>query len=63
MIDDLLERYRRDGYAVMEALITPKEVSDLRDEGTRLCLEKGKALVGASGEVPPRGLSRDTLSS
>jgi ectoine hydroxylase-related dioxygenase (phytanoyl-CoA dioxygenase family) len=53
MNDDLLERYRRDGYAMMEALITPKEVSDLRDEATRLCLEKGKALVGASGNVSP----------
>ena len=53
MNNDLLERYRRDGYAVMEALITPKEVSELRDEATRLCLEKGKALVGASGNVSP----------
>ena len=48
MNTDQLERYRRDGYAVMEALVTQREVSELRDEAARLCLDKGKALRGAS---------------
>ncbi len=48
MNDGRLERYRRDGYVVIEDLIGPEEVTELRDEAARLCLDKGKALSGAS---------------
>ena len=48
MTDGLLERYRRDGYVMIEDLVGPQEVTELRDEAARLCLEKGKALGGAS---------------
>jgi hypothetical protein len=48
MTDGLFERYRRDGYVVIEDLIAPREVTELRDEAARLCVEKGPALSGAS---------------
>ncbi len=48
MTDGLLERYRRDGYVAIEDLIGPQDVMELREEAARLCLDKGKALSGAS---------------
>lgn len=51
MNDDLLTRYQRDGYAVIETLITPTEVNELREEAGRLCLERGKTLDSASANA------------
>ena len=48
MNDGLLERYRRDGYVAIKDLVGPQEVTELRDEAARLCLDKGKALGGGS---------------
>jgi phytanoyl-CoA hydroxylase len=44
MNEGLIERYERDGYVVMEDLVSRSEVTELREEAEKLCLEKGAAL-------------------
>jgi phytanoyl-CoA hydroxylase len=45
MNENLIERYRRDGYLVMEDLVSRSEVMELREEAEKLCLEQGAALA------------------
>jgi len=45
MNEGLIERYGRDGYVVMEELVSRSEVTELREEAEKLCLEKGAALA------------------
>ena len=45
MNEGLIERYGRDGYVVMEDLVSRSEVTELREEAEKLCLEKGAALA------------------
>ena len=66
MNEGLIERYGRDGYVVMEDLVSRSEVTELREEAEKLCLEKGAALARDCGryvERPARGLSRHSFSS
>jgi phytanoyl-CoA hydroxylase len=45
MNEGLIERYERDGYMVMEDLVSRSEVTELREEAEKLCLERGTALA------------------
>ena len=45
MNEGLIERYERDGYVAMENLVSRSEVTELREEAEKLCLEKGAALA------------------
>ena len=49
MSEGLIERYERDGYLAMEDLVSRSEVTELREEAEKLCLEKGGALARDSG--------------
>ena len=48
MNEDLIERYQRDGYVVMEDLVSRSEVTELREEAEKLCLERGAGLARKS---------------
>ena len=43
--ETLIERYQRDGYLVMEDLVSRSEVTELREEAEKLCLERRAALA------------------
>jgi phytanoyl-CoA hydroxylase len=45
MSEGLTARYERDGYVVIGGLVSRSEVTELREEAEKLCLEKGGALA------------------
>ena len=57
MNEGLIERYQRDGYVVMEDLVSHSEVTELREEAEKLCLEKGAALARGSDATSSEALA------